>query len=63
MLAKKWLGDKTKQGFYKKVRDENGKRKILALNLKTLDYTEKKKSRFETINQSKINSYMNVFMY
>ena len=31
MLAKKWLGDKTKQGFYKKARDENGKRKILAL--------------------------------
>ncbi len=57
MLAKKWLGDKTKQGFYKKVRDENGKRKILALNLKTLDYTEKKKSRFETINKAKkINS-------
>ena len=34
MLDKKWLGDKTQQGFYKKERDSKGKRKILSLNLK-----------------------------
>ena len=31
-------GDKTKGGFYKKTKDENGKKKILALDLETLEY-------------------------
>ena len=31
----KWLGDKTGQGFYKKIKGESGKSEILALNLKT----------------------------
>ena len=53
MLTNKWLGDKTKQGFYKKDRDNKGKRKILALNLKNFEYHEKKKTKFETISKSK----------
>ena len=53
MLQKKWLGDKTKQGFYKKTRDQKGKRKILSLDLDNLLYTEKKKIRFETIGKAK----------
>ncbi len=62
MLDKNWLGDKTKQGFYKKERDENGKRKILALNLNTLEYKEKTKSKFETISKAKkINSLLKRF--
>ena len=53
MLTNKWLGDKTKQGFYKKDRDKKGNRTILALNLKTFEYSEKKKPKFETIGKAK----------
>ena len=31
MQENKWLGDKTKQGFYKKIKDADGKSEILAL--------------------------------
>src|SRR5690606_9385386 len=33
MLENKWLGDKTKQGFYKKIKGADGKSEILSLNL------------------------------
>ena len=38
MLERRWLGDKTKQGFYKKTRDAEGKEVRLALDWKTLEY-------------------------
>lgn len=41
MVEKGWFGDKTKGGFYKKTKDENGKRKILSLDLKTMEYRDK----------------------
>jgi 3-hydroxyacyl-CoA dehydrogenase len=44
LLAKKWLGAKTKQGFYKKVGDD-----ILQLDLRTLDYVPQAKPRFDSI--------------
>ncbi|MEC8853196.1 MAG: 3-hydroxyacyl-CoA dehydrogenase NAD-binding domain-containing protein, partial [Bacteroidota bacterium] len=53
MSEKNWLGDKTKQGFYKKSKDENGKRVIEALNLKTLEYAPKQKVKFATIGLAK----------
>ncbi len=53
MINNKWLGDKTKQGFYKKTKDENGKRKILSLDLSSFSYTEKKKVKFEVIGKAK----------
>ena len=37
MLERRWLGDKTGQGFYKKVK-ESGKEERLVLNWKTLEY-------------------------
>nr|WP_225429790.1 3-hydroxyacyl-CoA dehydrogenase/enoyl-CoA hydratase family protein [Deinococcus detaillensis] len=37
---KKWLGDKTGSGFYKKTKDERGKTKILTLNLDNLEYED-----------------------
>ncbi|BDP41072.1 3-hydroxyacyl-CoA dehydrogenase [Deinococcus aetherius] len=40
---KKWLGDKTGSGFYKKTKDERGKTKILSLNLDTLEYEDRGK--------------------
>lgn len=53
MAERKWLGDKTGQGFYKKTKDANGKTEILSLNLKTLDYHTQKKSRFATLEEAK----------
>lgn len=39
MLDNKWLGDKTKQGFFKKV-VEDGEKKYLSINVNTLEYEE-----------------------
>ncbi|NLP56710.1 3-hydroxyacyl-CoA dehydrogenase/enoyl-CoA hydratase family protein [Lutibacter sp. B1] len=52
MMENKWLGSKTKQGFYKKVVD-NGKSSILSLDLDTLEYTESKKAKFATLELTK----------
>lgn len=49
----KWLGDKTKQGFYKKTKDDKGKTKILTLDLKTLAYKPKQKVKFATLELTK----------
>ncbi len=38
MLERKWLGDKTNQGFYRKDKDSEGKEIRLALDWKTLEY-------------------------
>jgi 3-hydroxyacyl-CoA dehydrogenase len=38
MLERRWLGDKTKQGFYKKEKDAAGKEIRLVLDWKTLEY-------------------------
>jgi len=53
MVEKGWLGSKSKQGFYKKVKDEKGKSQILSLNLKTLEYEPKKKAKFATLELTK----------
>ena len=45
---KKWLGDKTGQGFYKKTR-QGGKTVILTLNLDTWDYEDKGKVRLPSL--------------
>jgi len=49
---RKWLGDKTRQGFYKKTK-ENGKTEILTLNLDTLEYGTKKKVSFPSLEMTK----------
>ncbi|PKR79668.1 3-hydroxyacyl-CoA dehydrogenase [Brumimicrobium salinarum] len=53
MVDNKWLGSKSGQGFYKKTKDENGKRKILSLDLNTLEYTDQKKVKFPTLDMAK----------
>jgi len=53
MSEKNWLGDKTKQGFYKKSKDEKGKRIIEALNLNTMQYAPKQRTKFATIAAAK----------
>lgn len=49
----KWLGDKTGQGFYKKIKDDKGKSVILALDLSTLEYKPSEKVKFETLEATK----------
>lgn len=59
MIENKWLGDKTKQGFYKKSLTPNsspkgeGKKEILSLDLKTLEYKPQKKTRFASLDTLK----------
>jgi 3-hydroxyacyl-CoA dehydrogenase len=53
MVENNWLGSKTKQGFYKKIKDESGKSKILSLDLNTLEYRDKAKVKFPTLDMVK----------
>ena len=53
MVDNNWLGSKSGQGFYKKVKDEKGNSQILSLNLDTLEYKEKDKVRFDVIGEAK----------
>lgn len=53
MVEKNWLGSKTNQGFFKKVKDENGKSQILVLDLKTMEYNPKSKVKFPTLDMAK----------
>ncbi|WP_395811248.1 3-hydroxyacyl-CoA dehydrogenase NAD-binding domain-containing protein [Daejeonella sp.] len=54
MQEKKWLGDKTKQGFYKKIKGADGKSEILALDLKTLEYKAQQKIKSSTLEATKL---------
>ena len=53
MVENKWLGSKTEQGFFKKVKGENGKSEIHSLNLKTLAYGPSTKTKFATLEAAK----------
>lgn len=53
MIENKWLGQKTKQGFFKKVNKEDGSSEILSLNFKTLEYVAQKKAKFATLEATK----------
>ncbi|HWC19728.1 MAG TPA: 3-hydroxyacyl-CoA dehydrogenase NAD-binding domain-containing protein [Terriglobales bacterium] len=52
MLERKWLGDKTKQGFYKKTKSESGEDRF-AIDWKTLEYHPRGKSRFQLLEMAK----------
>lgn len=53
MMENKWLGSKTGQGFYKKVRKDDGSSEILSLDLNTMDYRANKKASFATLELTK----------
>ncbi len=53
MMENKWLGSKTGQGFYKKVKDAKGKSEILVMDLNTLEYNSKKRAKFATLELTK----------
>ena len=53
MLERKWLGDKTKGGFYKKSRGADGKEERMALDWKTLEYHPRHKPKFPALDIAK----------
>jgi 3-hydroxyacyl-CoA dehydrogenase len=53
MMEYKWLGSKTGQGFYKKIKKEDGSSEILSLDLDTLEYRSKKRASFATLEMTK----------
>ncbi|WP_460767462.1 3-hydroxyacyl-CoA dehydrogenase NAD-binding domain-containing protein [Niabella terrae] len=53
MVAEQRLGDKTGQGFFKKIKDEKGASQILTLNLETLEYGPRQKVKFAAIDAAK----------
>jgi 3-hydroxyacyl-CoA dehydrogenase len=48
LVDRKWLGQKTRQGFYKKVGDD-----ILQIDLKTMEYGPQKKPRFDSVGATR----------
>jgi 3-hydroxyacyl-CoA dehydrogenase len=52
MMEKKWLGNKTKQGFYKKTTDEKGKKLKMVLDYKTLEYKPAPKVQFASVSEA-----------
>jgi 3-hydroxyacyl-CoA dehydrogenase len=52
MARRGWLGDKTGQGFYKRVKSE-GEREILTLDVNTMEYRPRQKARFVSLETAK----------
>ncbi len=55
MLERKWLGDKTGQGFYKKERGADGKESRRVLDLNTLEYRPAERAKLIELEMAKNN--------
>lgn len=53
MVEKGWLGTKAKQGFYKQVLKEDGRKEFWVLNMQTLEHEPPTKPRFDSIGEAK----------
>jgi 3-hydroxyacyl-CoA dehydrogenase len=53
MMDKNWLGSKTGQGFYKKIKHDDGSSEIKSLDLDKMEYREKQKANFDTLEKTK----------
>jgi 3-hydroxyacyl-CoA dehydrogenase len=53
MVEQNRLGNKTKQGFYKEVRQEDGSKAFYALNLQTLEYRPPEKPNLPSIKKTR----------
>ena len=53
MLDRRWLGDKTKQGFYKKEKDAQGKEIRLVLDWHTLEYAPSIRPKIPSLEMAK----------
>jgi 3-hydroxyacyl-CoA dehydrogenase len=52
MVKRGWLGDKTGQGFYKKVKGE-GEKEILTLDVNAMEYRARQKAKFASVEMGK----------
>ena len=52
MAKRGWLGDKTGQGFYKKLKGE-GEKEILTLDVQTMEYRPRQKASFASLEAGK----------
>ncbi|TDN83070.1 3-hydroxyacyl-CoA dehydrogenase [Salegentibacter sp. 24] len=53
MMDNKWYGSKSGQGFYKKIKNEDGSSTIKSLDLETMEYRDQQKASFATLEQTK----------
>ena len=53
VVENNWLGDKTGQGFFKKVKGNAGEKEIFTLDLKTLEYQPRQKPKFASLDAAK----------
>jgi len=53
VVENNWLGDKTGQGFFKKIKGTSGEKEILTLDLKTLEYHPRQKPKFASVDAAK----------
>ncbi|MBC7848211.1 MAG: 3-hydroxyacyl-CoA dehydrogenase/enoyl-CoA hydratase family protein [Chitinophagaceae bacterium] len=53
MVDNNWLGDKTSQGFFKKMKGSGGEKEILTLDLKTFEYKPRQKAKFGSVEAAK----------
>ncbi|MEW6086033.1 MAG: 3-hydroxyacyl-CoA dehydrogenase NAD-binding domain-containing protein [Chloroflexota bacterium] len=53
LIERKWLGNKTKIGFYKEVRNAEGKKEFWPLDLKSLEHVPPTKPRFDSVKAAK----------
>ena len=53
MVENKWLGEKSKKGFYQKIKDAQGNSEILSLDLQTMDYAKQQKVKSSTLEATK----------
>ncbi len=53
MVENNWLGDKTGQGFFKKIKGPAGEKEILTLDLQTLEYKPRQKPKFASVEAVK----------
>lgn len=53
LLERKWLGNKTKVGFYKEVRNAEDKKEFHSLDLNTLEHVPAGKPHFDSVKAAK----------
>jgi 3-hydroxyacyl-CoA dehydrogenase len=53
MMDNEWYGSKSGQGFYKKIKNEDGSSTIKSLDLETMEYRDQKKASFATLEETK----------
>ncbi|BAX79272.1 3-hydroxyacyl-CoA dehydrogenase/enoyl-CoA hydratase family protein [Labilibaculum antarcticum] len=59
LMENQWLGSKTGQGFYKKIKNEEGISEILSLNLSSFEYQAKQRIKFAEFEAAKAIPHLN----